>query len=535
MRNKKIGILALQETHLSPKDVDDVHRLFGKRLQVFATIDPASPQSKGVAIVINKDLSNIIGITEREIIPGRALHLTIPWHADKKMTVLAAYAPNDPVENAQFLYNLEEKTRNLNKPDICLGDWNMVEDPIDRLPHHSDHDAPTQAMRELKNRFKLIDGWRRTYPDTKGYTFLQSATGSQSRIDRILVTERVLNNSSDWIIESSGIHTDHQLVSMRFSDPEMPFIGKGRWVMPLYLLKDKKVMSQVYDLGKLAEFRLEVATNNRTETENPQTIFKSFKDDITLAFRERAKILSSKMDADIKDLKKDLEEVLNDPLMGEDERKEESAGIQEKLDATERIRFQKIHDNTAARNCLYGESTATNHWTSQNKEKKPRDTTFSLQVPSSNPPIYEKRSDRMAELAKTYHESLQSEGLADPEEQEEAEKIALENTEKLSQRDKANLSKYLTRGEVARVLKRLPNGKAPGIDGLVHELWKAMNENFERNKDQQNKPVDIAGLLQSVYNDIERYGVHPDTQFAEGWMCLIHKKMISVMLRTIDQ
>jgi exonuclease III len=71
------------------------------------------------------------------------------------MTVLAAYAPNDPVENAQFLYNLEEETRNLNKPDICLGDWNMVEDLIDRLPHHSDHDAPTQAMRELKNRFKL--------------------------------------------------------------------------------------------------------------------------------------------------------------------------------------------------------------------------------------------------------------------------------------------------------------------------------------------------------------------------------------------
>jgi hypothetical protein len=255
------------------------------------------------------------------------------------MTVLAAYALNDPVENAQFLYNLEEKTRNLNKPDICLGDWNMVEDPIDRLPHHSDHDAPTQAMRELKNRFKLIDGWRRTYPDTKGYTFLQTATGSQSRIDRILVTERVLNNSSDWIIESSGIHTDHQLVSMRFSDPEMPFIGKGRWVMPLYLLKDKKVMSQVYDLGKLAEFHLEVATNNHTEAESPQTIFKSFKDDITLAFPERAKILSSKMDADIKDLKKDLEEVLDDPLMGEDERKEESAGIQEKLDATEGIRF----------------------------------------------------------------------------------------------------------------------------------------------------------------------------------------------------
>jgi hypothetical protein len=183
----------------------------------------------------------------------------------------------------------------------------------------------------------LIDGWRCTYPDTKGYSFLQSATGSQSRIDRILVTERVFINSSDWTIESSGIHTDHQLISMRFSDPELPFIGKGRWVLPLYLLKDKKVMNQVYELGKIAESRLEEAKDNRTESENPQIIFKSFKDDITLAFRERAKILSSKMDADIKDLENDLEKTLNDPLKGEEERKEESAAIQEKLDATERI------------------------------------------------------------------------------------------------------------------------------------------------------------------------------------------------------
>jgi hypothetical protein len=62
MRNKKIGILSVQEMHLSPKDVDDVHRLFRKCLQVFATIDPANPQLKGVAIVVTKDLSIIMGI-----------------------------------------------------------------------------------------------------------------------------------------------------------------------------------------------------------------------------------------------------------------------------------------------------------------------------------------------------------------------------------------------------------------------------------------------------------------------------------------
>ncbi|KAJ7916458.1 hypothetical protein B0H13DRAFT_1871221 [Mycena leptocephala] len=129
------------------------------------------------------------------------------------------------------------------------------------------------------------------------------------------------------------------------------------------------------------------------------------------------------MDADIKNLENDLEKTLNDPLKGEEERKEESAAIQEKLDATERIRFQKIRDNTAARNRLDGESTATKHWTSSNKDKKPRDTTFSLQVPGSDPPVYEKRSDKMAELAKTYHENLQSEGLVSPEEQEKLKEL----------------------------------------------------------------------------------------------------------------
>ncbi|KAJ7330287.1 hypothetical protein DFH08DRAFT_708890, partial [Mycena albidolilacea] len=102
MRDRKIGILAVQETHLSPKDVDDIHKIFSKRLQIYPTIDPASPQAKGVAIVVNKEVSNITGIKSKELIPGRALRLTIPWHAEKKLTVIAAYAPNDAAENTEF-------------------------------------------------------------------------------------------------------------------------------------------------------------------------------------------------------------------------------------------------------------------------------------------------------------------------------------------------------------------------------------------------------------------------------------------------
>ncbi|KAF8194465.1 hypothetical protein K438DRAFT_1471599, partial [Mycena galopus ATCC 62051] len=157
-------------------------------------------------------------------------------------------------------------------------------------------------------------------------------------------------------------------------------------------------------------------------------------------------------------------------------------------------------------------------WTASNREKKPRDTTHSLQIPNSDPARYETRSDRMAEIARNFHDDLQRDNLPDPTEQEEAAKETLKNTKKLDQASKAKLSQYITRAQVARVLRRLPRGKAPGIDGLIHELWKTMHNNFEKAKDEAGpKPMDIAKVLTAVFNDIEQYGVHPDTNFAEGW------------------
>ncbi|KAF8195167.1 Endonuclease/exonuclease/phosphatase, partial [Mycena galopus ATCC 62051] len=533
VRDRRIGILALQETHLAPDEVENINKIFETRLRVYATLDITAPQSKGVATVVNKEISNIEGIKTEVIIPGRALYMTIPWHGEESLTVLAAYAPtlsNTSEPNADFLVKLEEKTRHLRKPDIALGDWNMVEDGIDRLPHGRDPAIAVEAMQELKRRWGLVDGWRKTNPDLKAYTYLQSSVNdptrkSQSRIDGILVQERALKNFTDWEIDPSGIATDHQLVSVRYANPKLPFIGKGRWVLTKFLIKDKKVMQKVNATGCDTEAHIESIKDARTDDNNPQLLFKSFKDCTTAQFRERGKILVPRMEKEIKALKDELKKASNDPQLGDEERKTRSAEIQEKLDATEKLRFQGVRENAAARNRLDGETTATSYWTQSNKEKKPRDTMYSFQIPNSAPAQYETRSDRMAELARNFHDELQQDNLPDPIEQGEAAKETLKNTKKLDQPSKAKLSQYVTRAQVARVLRRLPRGKAPGIDGLIHELWKTMHDSFERARGQEGpKPMDIATVLTAVFNDIERYSVHPDTDFAEGWMCLIHKK-----------
>jgi hypothetical protein len=130
----------------------------------------------------------------------------------------------------------------------------------------------------------------------------------------------------------------------------------------------------------------------------------------------------------------------------------------------------------------------------------------------------------MAELARNFHDKLQGEDIAPEDERSAAEIQVFANIKKLAQQDKAKLSQYLKRSDVVRVLKNLPNGKAPGIDGLIHELWKTLHARFKNSKESENKTMDIARVLTVVYNDIEMYGVHPDTQFAEGWMSLLHKK-----------
>jgi exonuclease III len=102
IREKKIGVLATQETHLDDNHVDRLHNLFDKRIKIYHSIDPHQPNAKGVAIVLNKEITNTTNIEVSEIIPGRALLVQIPWHTDLLINILAIYAPNLSTENEAF-------------------------------------------------------------------------------------------------------------------------------------------------------------------------------------------------------------------------------------------------------------------------------------------------------------------------------------------------------------------------------------------------------------------------------------------------
>jgi exonuclease III len=252
IRDQRIGILALQETHLSKDNENALNSTPGLRIQITSSIDPAQINAKGVAIVMNKNLVNTSGVKVHELIPGRALLVIVPWRKDNTLKVLAIYAPNNPQNNQFFWDNVYSKLRGLPKPDIMLGDFNLVEDALDRLPPKQDAQGPTLKLNELKSHLKMRDGWRTEHPDSLQYTFAQSAHQGrrQSRIDRIYIKDELLPFSREWDISPPGIHTDHQLVSARISSKKMPFVGTGRWSLPLFILNNKKLREEMIELGK---------------------------------------------------------------------------------------------------------------------------------------------------------------------------------------------------------------------------------------------------------------------------------------------
>jgi exonuclease III len=529
VREKCIGVLAIQEAHLTPEYVDDLHKTFGKRLQIHFS-QGANANARGVAIVLNREITNTHDIKQQEIVPGRAMLLKIPWHSNLTLTILNVYAPNAHNENQHFWQILKEKWTALALPfpDILLGDFNLVEDAVDRLPSHTDPTSAVEALESFRSSLRLCDGWRATFPTTKAYSFLQGGTGVQSRIDRIYASDKIIKSAADWEIEHSAISTDHKIVSVRVIDPKMPFIGRGRWTMPLFLMKDKIFVEEAHKRG----LTLQRDLNDWTERgpmspTNPQTYFQNFKDSVVEIAKERTKIIATDVNSKVNKLKDKSKELLKSPEVEDEKKRLELAMIEERIAALEIQRHKSARLATAAHDRLKGE-TISKYWSQINKSQTPRDVIHVLEQPNSNPKKYVTRSDQMANLARDYHHSLLSDGLNTPPaiRAQTTEKI-LESAcpeNRLPNASKAELAKRLTQEEVKAALKASKNGTATGINGIPYEFWKLLDNEYEVRTKKEKPAFNLIKALTEIYNDIEKHGVDEGTDFVFGWMCPLYKK-----------
>ena len=527
LRDNKIAILALQETHLTDERASELNTLFEATMKVIASADDVNATgARGVAFAINRRLVNADDLTVYNLIPGRAQGIRLPWTGRRKITILNIYAPNDMRENAAFWQTITRRHTEVRmaKPDAMLGDFNMVEHTLDRMPRRSDPEMATAALEHLTLDFNIVDGWRNTNVGKCAFTFLQGSTGSQSRIDRIYLERSLLEHAYDWDIRGAGINTDHRMPTVTLTNYNEPFVGKGRWALPISLLNDKTFLATMKEEGIRLQVKLETMTT-RDESNNPQHLWCNFKTTLRAAARARAKVRMPKLDRLIAALRQDIDDTLNKPEEISQSEQAHAAILQERVAKLEATRFgarrAMVNANDWAKN-----ETISRYWTRQNSPHKKANTIATLERPVYTGPgdKYSTKSDEITEIAKSYYDDLQSDEQLNENTHEEAIEAALQPlTVRLDNRRKGELARRIRASEIKAAIASAALGKAPGLDGIPAEVWKLYAEWQQKGEKKEEEHFKLTYVMQAVFNDIEQHGIATDTGFHDGWICPIYK------------
>jgi ribonuclease HI len=535
--SQKIGIFCAQESHLTEEQTEAINDLH-KNIKVFSTIDPNQPNTKGVAVAINKKITNAHQAKTTALVPGRALLLEIPWHANELLTILTVYALNDSRENKTFWDTLNDIWDNDNTthpyPDILLGDFNMVEDPTDRSTGSTDPTEVVNALANLKSKLALVDGWRQTFPHEKSFTLQHRSNNHRSRIDRIYTTTTVLEMAEDWENVYPPIPSDHKMVTVKIAHTEAPHLGRGRWSIPQRLLNNRPFLKEIEEKGKeILETAMNIKHGNtpRTRTINAQNLWDDWKAFAIEKAKDRAKRKTTYLERLSVVTENEIKAANNDGTKETPDKAQFIAELEQRRREieTEKTLAKKQQSNAQFR--LEGE-TVSNYWIGLNKTAKPRDTFKKLRKPDSYTGTdireHETRSTQMAKLAKHHHEKLQTADLnpdEDPRNRErEIEEVSSLPIPRLSNTHKSELAKKIKSEEVGAALTATANRKAAGLDGIPYEVYKKLRSRHTNLAKEGREGFDVPIMLALVFNDIAENGLCENSTLNDGWMCPIYKK-----------
>jgi len=527
MRSKGIAILGLQESHINAEEAEKLNERFQKLIIIN---NGASTSKEGVTFILNKELVNGMKWKHTPIIEDRASRLEIETEQGRGLNIILVYAPNEVKEKIAFWNLLKTKLKEIGEMEniIIMGDFNSVENALDRYPHREDDEKVKEAWKKIRNKFKLIDGWREHNPTQKGYTYMQRATKSMSRIDRIYMDNNIYIYGYNWGHLETAL-SDHEMIIADILKAKIPYIGKGVWRMYQDDVESRVTIKRIIELIDETSRKIK-DTKKKDNKDSIQKIWAETKNEIKTITIEERKVRTHDMNKEKANLKrgieKRLEKLTNETNEMNDKYKTEIMELKSKLMTKTKNDLTKMQLATRARYRQKGEK-CTKYWFGLNKEKVGDNTILAL-VNKENK--ITRKTKEMGEIAVQHHEKLQTKP-----EMTESRKKAITELEKIidgktiEEDQKAMLKEKTTRIEIEEAIKNTANGTSPGIDGIPYELYKEIIK-IESKKDDSKK-VDIVGVLKEVINDIEENGIvklstvgKRENEFTDGLMFLLFKK-----------
>jgi exonuclease III len=495
--SNNIHIQAVQETHLKDEEVDALNLNFPG---LFIHNNPLTNTAGGVAIIIRRDTLDPAKVTFLDLIPGRASVAKFKW-GDHDLSAVAIYAPNNPAEKIVFAQTLNETiTRaNLSNP-ILLGDWNFVEDALDRLPVNRDDANVINEFQFFFNTSHLVDGWREHNPDSLHYTFLRSDGRARARIDRVYVKRDFLPYCTQWDFGGPTHLSDHCLASVSILEKTMVKQGPGVWRLNSQFLSEQDFRRKIDKLINRAE------QEAKRSPDDIEKLWVSFKEDVKTVSgkygKKRAALFKAKEESLRKKLKNAEIRLRSDPL------DEDLIAEAEKTNQS----YKEYSKEKSIRN-RFAKQARFMRLTQQGtkyffKLKKPSHAEKTILALSDERGNLKTTTPQLLKVAKNFYQNLYSKGEPDHEAMEEMLGEIPEH-QKMTEEEATMLGNKFKVKEIAKQIKKSDSNSSPGSDGLPYEFYKSFPNIFR--------------LLQRLYNRWLDTGVE-NPVLLEGVLTILYKK-----------
>ena len=253
LKEQEVDVIFLQETFCTQK----LEPFFKTDWNgsVFHCITNSS-HSRGVAILFSEKFKGQV-LNSFSSNDGRILLLNVQIN-DDIVTLVSAYAPNIEIEKIEFYLKLQNfiKSNSDNIQNLIVaGDFNACLKKTDRSPESAKMDKSDVAFEYMLKHTLLKDTWQIGKSSSPGFTYFDKKSRSYSRIDYILVSEKLLYDLNNVCITQPVKNTnviDHMALKATYNCYTSKK-GPGYWKLNNDILKDKNYADGVRHIIKCVQ------------------------------------------------------------------------------------------------------------------------------------------------------------------------------------------------------------------------------------------------------------------------------------------
>ena len=449
---KFADIVLLQEQYID-KDKSILDKMQkDTKSKAFHSTDP---QNKRSVIILVKDAINDKIVETKTIIEGRVISIKMRLK-NKAIEIWNIYAPAAENERLDFFKKLFTETQNTGNI-IMGGDFNTITEEEETSGNFTMKPYMAFFKKRLE-RQNLKDAHKTVNTGKIKYTFTTSNKKIRKRLDKFIYNSNLQNRILDYYIKPN-IFSDHEGICIKVDLDIRRKWGKGIWKLNNEVLKEEKYRKYMTNMIKLERQKKE--TENLEPGEWWDKLKKKIKKETIYYCRFRMKNQSKE--------KRDLEKNI-DKWQGKIDQNIDKEINADKL-TSDKLKLTKIIENEcrgarirAKVDEIEKDERSTRHFFSKehtNGEKKQIRSLLKGQE------ILTEEKEVMEEVKSFYSNLYCSEGINGDFMEKTCESI----TEKLEEKDREKLNKYISEDDISKALLAMKNNKSPGEDGISKEFY----------------------------------------------------------------